>query len=613
MEYDVFISYRRSSYDTANLIATRLKAAGYSVFFDMETLRAGKFNEQLFNVIDNCKDFVLVLPPKALDRCANEDDWVRLEVCRAMAAGKNIIPVMLNGFTWPDPMPDGMQDLCCYHALTASSVEYFDLAMERLQRSYLTSKRHLPLKKFLRVMLILLLTIAALAAITMGVFRVLSKDVCLKYATAIAKDAGYVHLIAEENHALKRDWEEYEDQLRYESRQGRQEHLKNDMLARIDLAERNLTQLWKVDSVAMAISDYHGFLLSLHNINSEEIAISPEFATLYLTDYLSQLESMRTAVMNPDALNMRFVNALFEVFEHSINSYYVSVLSELTAFPKNSLTTYNELSRHWIHFPKNYHLGEPRSYYEDIQNTEMGLAEEALNRYTSLLELQDAKLEDLQYKNDALENQINEGFAEIHAMLGKQTLDTAKDDLAELDRQYVATYETLKQKCSLQEDDGQYLKWGKIRRWGSFLNMLKDSRISLLAAGIRTTSSVTPEVAYADMATLLKAYQIYHPESAAYAEAAKHFFREVAAGERGYAGVIVFAFKDDLPHPFFKVGDIVVWYDGLDIKSYDDFRNACKMNPGGVVRYLRLKEGGLEQHESALADTEIVGFLDLTE
>lgn len=57
MEYDVFISYLRSSYDTANLIATRLKAAGYSVFFDMETLHAGKFNKQLFNVIDNCKDF----------------------------------------------------------------------------------------------------------------------------------------------------------------------------------------------------------------------------------------------------------------------------------------------------------------------------------------------------------------------------------------------------------------------------------------------------------------------------------------------------------------------------------------------------------------------------
>ena len=93
-KYDIFISYRRSSYETANLIATRLKAAGYSVFFDMETLRSGKFNVQLYDVIDGCTDFVLVLPPGALDRCVNEDDWVRLETCRAMAAKKNIIPVM---------------------------------------------------------------------------------------------------------------------------------------------------------------------------------------------------------------------------------------------------------------------------------------------------------------------------------------------------------------------------------------------------------------------------------------------------------------------------------------------------------------------------------------
>lgn len=72
--YDIFISYRRSSYETANLIATRLKASGYSVFFDVETLRSGKFNEQLFSVIQQCKDFLLVLPPEALDRCVNEDD-----------------------------------------------------------------------------------------------------------------------------------------------------------------------------------------------------------------------------------------------------------------------------------------------------------------------------------------------------------------------------------------------------------------------------------------------------------------------------------------------------------------------------------------------------------
>lgn len=606
--YDIFISYRRSSYDTANLIATRLKAAGYSVFFDMETLRAGKFNEQLYDVIDNCKDFILVLPPKALDRCANEDDWVRLEVCRAMAAKKNIVPVMLNGFTWPDPMPDGMQELAYYQALTASSIEYFDLAMERLQQKYLTSKRHLPVRKVLKVSLILIATLAALAAITMGVFRVLSKDVCLKYATALTRDASYVHIIAEENHNLKNDWTEFSNQLPYESDKGRLEFLQTDMMDRINLAETNLKQLWQVDSVEMQISDYHSFLLSLHGINAEEIAISPQFATLYLTDYLGQLETMRNAVVQPTTINRRFVNALFEVFDHSINAYYASVLSELSAFPESSLVSFNEFYNHWTYFPKTYIVGESREYYEDIQNTEMKLADEALARYTTALEQYDAELEDLQRQNDEFEAQINEGFSEI-----QDIMDATEDQLAELDKQCVATYETLKEKCTLEEEDDQWYKWGKIRRWGNFLNMLKDTRESLRKDGIYTTSSVTPEIAYADMASMLNVYKTYHPESQPYADAAKCFFREVSKGERDYAGVIIFAFKDDASHPFFKIGDIVISYGGQTVKSYDDFSKAYKTNPDGEVTYRRLDNDRFVEYKTKIEAVDIIGFLDLTE
>ena len=107
-KYDIFISYRRDNYHSANLIATRLKAEGYRVFFDLESMRSGKFNEQLYQVIEQCKDFVLVLPPDSLDRCHNEDDWVRLEILEAIRTGKNIIPVLLTGFKWPETMPKGL-------------------------------------------------------------------------------------------------------------------------------------------------------------------------------------------------------------------------------------------------------------------------------------------------------------------------------------------------------------------------------------------------------------------------------------------------------------------------------------------------------------------------
>ena len=34
VKYDVFVSYRRTAYDTANLIAEKLRHAGYRVFVE---------------------------------------------------------------------------------------------------------------------------------------------------------------------------------------------------------------------------------------------------------------------------------------------------------------------------------------------------------------------------------------------------------------------------------------------------------------------------------------------------------------------------------------------------------------------------------------------------
>ena len=49
---DIFISYRREGGDmTAMYIYQALKDRGYSVFYDVEVLRAGKFNEELLKEI----------------------------------------------------------------------------------------------------------------------------------------------------------------------------------------------------------------------------------------------------------------------------------------------------------------------------------------------------------------------------------------------------------------------------------------------------------------------------------------------------------------------------------------------------------------------------------
>ena len=45
MAYDIFISYRRQNgSDDARLLQQALKARGYTVFFDYDSLRDGQFN-----------------------------------------------------------------------------------------------------------------------------------------------------------------------------------------------------------------------------------------------------------------------------------------------------------------------------------------------------------------------------------------------------------------------------------------------------------------------------------------------------------------------------------------------------------------------------------------
>ncbi len=131
--YDVFISYRRDGgFETARLIYEHFtNVMGLKVFFDLEELRSGKFNIKLYTAIDESENFILVLPKNALDRCNNEDDWLRLEIAHAISKDKNIIPLILNNFTWPDFLPENISDLPKFNGVTLNR-EYFEASMAKL-------------------------------------------------------------------------------------------------------------------------------------------------------------------------------------------------------------------------------------------------------------------------------------------------------------------------------------------------------------------------------------------------------------------------------------------------------------------------------------------------
>ena len=127
---------------TANLVAQRLKNAGFRVFIDTDEMHSGKFDKQLYSRIENCKDFVLILCPEALDRCHDENDWVRNEILHAIKCKKNIIPLLFQGFEWPGKMPEGMQDLNMYQSLVVDETpQQYNWAIDQLSTRYLKSKK----------------------------------------------------------------------------------------------------------------------------------------------------------------------------------------------------------------------------------------------------------------------------------------------------------------------------------------------------------------------------------------------------------------------------------------------------------------------------------------
>ncbi len=103
MSYDVFISYRRkgSGAGVAGEMQSKLQSRGYKVFLDVDNIGSGAFPDQIDSAIQQCNDFLLILSPGMLDRCSDEEDWVRHEIVLAEKYGKNIVGVSLPGFLMP--------------------------------------------------------------------------------------------------------------------------------------------------------------------------------------------------------------------------------------------------------------------------------------------------------------------------------------------------------------------------------------------------------------------------------------------------------------------------------------------------------------------------------
>ena len=389
----MFISYRRDSYESANLIATRLKSAGYSVFFDLETMRPGKFNVQLYSVIEGCQDFVLVLPENALDRCSDDEDWVRKEVLHAMKHKKNIIPVMLNGFVWPKPMPEGMEELCNYQALKAGAIEYFDMSMERLA-SYLKSTKRTKLRAFSKWAIIAVITIAVLLVSSFFILRSVAKPLCLEFAEQMTYDVMVAEFLIEDNKDLKSAMTLEEDAL---------------VNMQIEIVKRNIEGLKKETLEPLHFSSWQKFLLSLYGIKGAHLTIvnkQAEGMYMYLDGTIGYMQELvkKRYLLPTEA---KLLNSRFGDLQHLGNVLYYYYLQILSKMPESLLGEINELRSRLVNMP-NVALGADESEYDILIEQELAKMGSDIPELHKQVEQLDDELYKLQKMSDSLDVLIRE-------------------------------------------------------------------------------------------------------------------------------------------------------------------------------------------------------------
>lgn len=146
-KYDIFISYRREGgYDTAKHLSDLLTRDGYRVSFDIDTLRNGDFDTQLYERINLCKDFILIVDKHAFDRTIidkipREKDWLRCELAYALEKRKNIIPIFLSGIKeFPDRLPNDISGVTKKNGPEYNRY-YFDEFYRTLKKRFLHDRR----------------------------------------------------------------------------------------------------------------------------------------------------------------------------------------------------------------------------------------------------------------------------------------------------------------------------------------------------------------------------------------------------------------------------------------------------------------------------------------
>ena len=602
-KYDIFLSYRRDGgAETVKHLRDTLTERGYSVFLDVESLRAGAFNTELYRVIGECRDFLLILPPGGLDRCGNKEDWIRLEIEYAAEKGKNIVPIMLRGFAFPETLPESIDFVRNLNGPAAADMAYYDAFVDRLTE-FLQSRPWPRWKRRAAAACAFAAVIALCALIwfcsttyplTAGQSNLVSSLISymvLNLQQADLAGAMYTEELDRAMSYVEGKTTDSAADVRFELyTYGEEIRKRGDSITVMpDQLRSQLTKSSKFDA-----GDLDAFRPALVGIIDEyadnidyirdNMIGNEELRTEHMTEYLSILKEMADL----DA----------EMLFYQLNETFLPVTKEkaLAGLKQEMLPQMKFLySGRWeFTGDRQALLGKEDAVYLQYEAlvaryAESVQKEEAYIDDTLLL----ARMEQLIPVMKERGEDTSQLEAQLKSIRDKQEqLQETKEKLVEKGRELKQKKEELYEKFRPLEEDEQATLWGK--------------GIKFLTVGMAEAAEecFTMYLAGAD------------DSQKVYGRSAEKFAESYAAlNEAGIeGGVIVCLYEEGLPRQAVELGDIIYSVDGNSIHNFSEYNAAIEGGGPFSVSLLRFKDSGYELIESVI-DSSLgrLGLLGLTE
>lgn len=588
MEYDVFISYRRAGGEyTAKIIKDELTNRGYNVFFDVESLRSGNFNTKLYSVIENAKDFILVLAPESLKRCDDENDWVRLEIECALKNDLNIIPILLKDFSFPKDLPESIDEIR-YKSGIEANTEFFDAFMDKLSE-FLVTKPSLKTRIFKK----------------RNPRKVLSSAACI--VAAVALTAGIIF----GTQALKKNGDNDTTTVPKTTMSAEQKNLTEDVFAYILRSLSSCENLVRAaeNTVVQAenclgASDIIAFNDLYSKADTASLAVQKccEEPVTLGDDVLNQLYSSELFIKADLTMLPTDIAANAEMIQGDIN-YLLNILDskcplslsqkrESISIVKENLEIFKDYIKYVVNI---LIINVDKDYAATFRN---GCSTTYINlgfeNYTWVYDL-----EELESKIEANLNRQEELLNRLSALVGEtnyQVMVMAADFYAQQNETSTTAQNVSATKQTLQELSEAQSKVDK-------LEAELESKRAEVRKKFAPDSTMDAELLWAYMGRNLMAgiydqaltcLEMYDgktdsSESDIYIPIMRQYIKAVESGKVEAYGLMVFGYSPDEQHDFYEIGDIVISIDGKKLETIDDYNSD---NPDAEIAVLRMNANG---------------------